>query len=254
MDNSSTTRFSNRVANYVRYRPRYPEEVGIVLQNEYSLDESSVVADVGSGTGISTELLLSLGCTTNAVEPNDEMRAAAEQQLGQHPKFRSIHGTAEATTLDGESQGFVFAAQAFHWFDKPKAQREFRRILKPNGIVVLCWNERLTTGTPFLEDYEQLLLDFATNYVQVDHSQVTVEDINAFLESACDLREFDNSQEFDFEGLQGRLLSSSYAPTDGANFQPMLDQLQNIFDRFQENDRVNFLYKTKLYVGRFGRK
>jgi len=252
MNKSSTKRFSDRVANYVRYRPTYPDSVFAVLQNECGLGKESVVADVGSGTGISTELLLSLGCTINAIEPNDEMRKAAEEKLGQHPNFHSVCGTAEATTLDAATQDCVFAAQAFHWFDQSKARLEFQRILKPDGIVALCWNERLTTGTPFLEGYEQLLLDFATDYVQVDHSQLNIDDINAFIQSECSVWEFDNSQQFDFEGLRGRLLSSSYAPVDGPNFQPMIERLQTIFDRSQENGQVSFLYKTKLYVGSFG--
>lgn len=254
MNKSSTKRFSNRVSDYIRFRPAYPDAVATILDEACAIGEQSVVADVGSGTGISTEMLLGLGCTVHAVEPNEEMRAAAEAKLGDHVNFRSVRGTAEATTLVAKSQDCVFAAQAFHWFDQAKARDEFERILKPAGVVALCWNERLTAETPFLEAYEQLLLNFATDYAEVDHSQVGVGDINAFLRSECELWEFDNSQQFDFDGLRGRLLSSSYAPTDGPNFQPMLDRLREIYDRHQQDDRVSFLYKTKLYVGRFGRK
>lgn len=249
---SSTTRFSDRVADYVRYRPGYPRDMVRTLQEECALNRSSVVADVGSGTGISTELFLDLGCHVNAIEPNDAMRAAAEDQLGDRPGFRSLNSRAEATGLPDNSQDFVSAGQAFHWFANVETKAEFKRILKPDGQVALFWNERLTTGSRFLAEYEQLLLEFAPDYSQVNHVQITKATIERFLGTACCQWDFKNSQLFDFEGLKGRLLSSSYAPNDGVAVNPMLDELRRVFDRNVVDGRVSFEYATKLYVGSFG--
>ena len=252
-DASSTIRFSDRVADYVRYRPGYPDEVRVLLHDELELGTSSVVADIGSGTGISTELFLTLGCQTNAVEPNDAMRSAAERRFGNHPLFVSLRGTAEDTTLADMSQDCIASAQAFHWFDVLKTRQEFQRILKPDGIVVLLWNERLTTGTRFLEAYEQLLLDFATDYVQVNHAQITVDDIQSFFGREVRTWEYPNSQRFDFDGLRGRLLSSSYVSKTSDNSHAMLDRLRQIFDQNQVDGRISFDYVTKIYVGSFSK-
>lgn len=250
--NRSTSRFSDRVADYVRYRPGYPTAMVDVVTSECELSPSSSVADIGSGTGISTDLFLRLGCHVFAVEPNDAMRAAAEEQFAGQPNFHSIAGSAEATGLPPESQDCIVAGQAFHWFANDAARSEFQRILKPHGFVVLFWNERLTTGARFLEEYEQLLVDFATDYTQVNHVQTTIETIEAFLKSKCKTWEFENSQLFDYDGLKGRLLSCSYAPKSGPKLEPMLDALRDTFERNSVEGRVSFDYTTKLYIGRLG--
>src|SRR5437899_1233764 len=134
---NSTERFTDRVADYVRFRPHYPPAVFAELRDRLGLGAGSSVADVGSGTGISARPLLEMGCTVFAVEPNAAMRSAAEQWLGDFPRFQSIAGTAEATTLAEHSVDAVVAAQAFHWFDAASARREFQRILKPRGWVAL---------------------------------------------------------------------------------------------------------------------
>ena len=122
---ATASRFNNRVENYIAYRPKYPAAVAEFLRNELGLSAASVVADVGSGTGILSELLLRAGCTVFGVEPNEAMREAAEELLQAYPNFKSVHGTAEATTLDDSSVDFVTAGQAFHWFDIEGARREF---------------------------------------------------------------------------------------------------------------------------------
>ena len=189
-----------------------------------------MVADVGSGTGISTALFLELGCETYAVEPNQAMRAAAEQTLRDRLEFHSIVGTAEATTLPGSSVDCVAAGQAFHWFDLVPTKKEFQRILKPDGIVVLFWNTRLTETSPFLRAYEDLLLRYATDYEQVDHRQVGPA-LHAFFEGPYEARRFPNEQKFDFDGVRGRLLSSSYAPNEGhPAFEPMMAELKKIYE------------------------
>ncbi len=145
-------RFSGRVENYVRYRPGYPPEVLQTLKSECGLEPNHVVADIASGTGIWTRMMLGNGNRVFGVEPNAEMRASGEQLLARFPKFISSAGTAEATTLADQSVDFVTAAQAAHWFDRKRAREEFLRILKPGGRLVLLWNQRRTDSTPFLRD------------------------------------------------------------------------------------------------------
>src|SRR5215470_11011072 len=155
---NSTQRFSSRVDNYVLYRPGYPPEVLETLQRDCGLTSSSVVADVGSGTGLLTKVFLDNGNSVFAVEPNQDMREAGERSLGGYPRFTSVDGTAEATTLASHTVDLVTAGQAAHWFDLAKARAEFARILKPKGWAVLVWNERKTASTPFLVEYENLLV------------------------------------------------------------------------------------------------
>lgn len=251
MTADTVKRFDDRVANYVAYRPKYPAAVAECLRTDLGLRPESVVADVGSGTGILAELLLREGCTVFGVEPNAAMRAAGEELLKSYPKFTSVNGTAEATTLPAASVDFVTAAQAFHWFDPDGARREFRRILRPGGWTVLVWNVRRTDATPFLRDYEQLLREFGTDYTQVCCEQLPEERIAAFFAGACGRRSFDNHQVFDFAGLRGRLLSSSYVPLAGhPNHEPMLARLRQLFDLHQQGGQVTIEYDTKLYFAR----
>jgi len=244
-------RFNERVANYIAYRPKYPAAVNEFLRAELGLSAASVVADVGSGTGILSELLLRQGCTVFGIEPNEPMRGAAEKLLQDYPNFKSVNGTAEATTFDASSVDFVTAGQAFHWFDGARARVEFRRILKPGGWVVLIWNMRRTDTTPFLRDYEKLLRDFGTDYTQVNCEQLPEERIADFFAGAYGRREFANEQVFDHEGVRGRLLSSSYVPLAGQpGYEPMLAELRRIFDLHQRAGRVTIEYDTKVFYGR----
>ena len=247
----ATSRFSDRVENYIRYRPGYPPDALQVLQNECGLLPRHVVADIASGTGIWTRMLLEYGNLVFAVEPNPDMRQAGERLLAGFPKFISVPGKAEATTLGDASVDFVSAAQAAHWFDREKARREFARILRPGGWLVLIWNERLTDTTPFLREYEQMLLTYGTDYEQVRHERTT-DAVNEFYDpQPFEQRAFSLRQEFDYPGLEGRLLSSSYAPGPGhPKCAPMLKELRKIFDAHAEHGRAAFDYKTRIYFGR----
>ena len=248
---SSVDRFSNRVENYARYRPGYPSEIISLLRNDCGLSTNSVIADVGSGTGKLAELLLQNGNEVIGVEPNESMRLAAEKLLAAYPNFRSIEGSAEATTLPDHSVDFVTAGQAFHWFEPHKARIEFARILKANGLAVLVWNLRLVDTTPFLREYEALLLKYGTDYEQVRHENAAPAIKEFFAPNEPVLRSFENRQVFDFEGLKGRVLSSSYTPEqEHPNFQPMIDELQQIFDRHQSTGKVTFDYDTQVYYGK----
>ncbi|WP_146849313.1 class I SAM-dependent methyltransferase [Brevifollis gellanilyticus] len=245
-----TQRFSDRVENYVRFRPGYPQEIVTLLRENYGLTGDAVIADLGSGTGISTALFLEAGCTVHAVEPNREMREAAERLLHHHAKFHSVAGSAEATTLPDHCADFVVAAQAFHWFDAKAVRQECDRILKPGGWVVLIWNERQLDATPFLRAYETLLLQFSSDYATVRHENIDTTKLAQFFKGPHVTHTFANAQHFDFAGLKGRLLSSSYAPAAGdLRHEPMLAELQQIFDDHHEDGRVTFSYDTKVHVG-----
>src|SRR5262245_36850681 len=188
-----TLRFSSRVENYVKYRPGYPPAVLELLAATCGLTPESLLADIGSGTGLLAELFLKNGNRVFGVEPNPEMRAAGERLLGDLPGFTSVDGTAEVTTLPAQSVDFVMAGQAFHWFDRVRARAEFERILKPGGWVVLVWNERRTDSTPFLTSYERLLETYATDYALVNHKQIDQAMIGAFFApGAYDEGRFEN--------------------------------------------------------------
>jgi ubiquinone/menaquinone biosynthesis C-methylase UbiE len=260
MTKSPTARFSDRVHNYVRYRPGYPAEVLELLRTECGLQSCDIVADIASGTGIFTRLLLENGNSVFAVEPNPEMREMSIDQLESlksYPRLVSIAGTAEETTLRSSSVDFVTAAQAAHWFNLPRARAEFARILKPNGWCVLIWNERRTSSTPFLRDYEQLLLKYGTDYKEVRHERVTPTIRSFFAPSPFQERVFTMRQQFDYEGVVGRLLSSSYAPLEGQpGHAPMMQELKRIFEAHTEgNERtVVFEYDTRVFYGRLSQK
>lgn len=248
---NSTQRFSDRVADYVRYRPGYPDALVQTLVSEAGLTPPSVVADIGAGTGISAELFLRQGCRVFGVEPNREMRAAAEERFRDEPRFQGVDATAEATTLDGGSIDLIAAGQAFHWFDPVRTRKEWERILKPKGVISLFWNNRRTDTTPFLIAYEQLLLEFGTDYTEVNHTRIDHEALSRFFgETPFVSRTFPYSQSFDFDGLKGRLLSSSYAPAVGhSQHEPMLRELKRIFEAHSVEGRVSFDYDTELFFG-----
>ena len=251
MTKSPTARFSDRVENYVRYRPGYPPDVLRLLREECGLQPSHIVADIASGTGIFTRLLLENGNSVVAVEPNMEMREAAVHDLDGFDRLVSVAGTAEETTLHSASVDFVTAAQAAHWFDLPRARAEFVRVLKPNGWGVLIWNERDTARTPFLRDYEELLLKYGTDYKDIRHERTTALIHEFFAPAPYQQGVFEMQQRFDYKGLAGRLLSSSYAPNDGhPSHAPMMEELQRIFRAHATNDKVAFEYKTRVYYGK----
>jgi ubiquinone/menaquinone biosynthesis C-methylase UbiE len=245
----ATRRFSSRVDNYVRYRPGYPAEIIELLKKECALAPDSVIADIAFGTGIFTRILVENGNRVFGVEPNDEMRRAGERFLESYSRFTSVAGKAEATTLPDHSVDFVTAAQAAHWFDREKARREFIRILKPNGWTVLLWNDRRMDSTEFPREYEQLLRSYGTDYEEVRQRGMSLA-IEGFFTQSFQMRELEYTQTFDYAGLEGRLLSSSYIPhKNHPQYDAMLRELHRIFDRHQANGRVSFDYDTRIYYG-----
>jgi SAM-dependent methyltransferase len=251
MTGAPTARFSDRVENYVRYRPGYPTAVVDLLRKECGLQPSHIVADIAFGTGAFTRLLLENGNSVFGVEPNPEMREMGMHQLDRFERLVAIAGTAEETTLRSASVDFVTAAQAAHWFDLPRARAEFARILRPEGWCVLIWNERRTASTPFLQDYEQLLLTYGTDYQEVRHERTTATIHEFFATTPYQERIFNLCQQFDYEGAAGRLLSSSYAPLEGhPDHAPMMSQLQKIFHAHAEAGKVEFEYDTRVFFGK----
>ncbi len=247
-------RFSNRVGNYLRYRPRYPRQMISILCREIGLTSSHVVADLGSGTGFLAEPFLEHGNHVYGVEPNPEMRGAGESYLSRYPGFTSINGTAEATGLKNASIDIAVAGQAFHWFDPVGTARELSRVLRQPGPVVLVWNDRKIDSTPFLVAYEALLRKYAVNYDHVVHRVISADEsvIGSFFHSQPYGLEVvrDHEQVFDFDGLKGRLLSSSYAPVEGEpGYDAMLAELRRIFNDHQHDGAIRFLYDTKIYYG-----
>jgi len=243
-------RFSNRVENYRKYRPGYPQAIIDLLTAECGLTSESIIADVGSGTGILSELFLKNSNRVFGIEPNAAMREAGEKLLARYRAFVSLDGSAEGTTLRDNSVDFIIAGQAFHWFDRDRARAEFARISKRAGWVVLIWNERRLEATPFLRSYEELLLRYGTDYPVVRHENIYDDIAALFAPNQYNLRVFENYQRFDFEGVKGRMLSASYVPTPGhKNFAAMLDELQTLFDQHQKAGTITFEYDTKVYFG-----
>jgi ubiquinone/menaquinone biosynthesis C-methylase UbiE len=244
-------RFSNRVADYVRYRPGYPAAVLDALREDCGLRSGHVVADIGSGTGFLSELFLKNGNRVYGVEPNDAMRRAADEYLASYDGFVGCSGSAESVPLDDGSVDFVTAGQAFHWFEPNAARTEFIRILKPAGWIVVLWNERLTDTTPFLLSFEALLRKFGTDYSRINESYPREEQMLAFFQTtAYGQQQLPNLQVFDFESLAGRVRSSSYMPAqDHPQFAPMMAELQNIFQAHQQDGSVRMEYLTRFYYG-----
>ena len=249
-----TERFSNRVENYVRFRPDYPPGVLDVLRARCGLTPETAVADVGSGTGIFTRQLLANGNPVYGIEPNEKMRAAGAEFLAAFPRFHSVDGTAEATTLPNGSAGLITAAQAFHWFDRGRTRAEFTRILAPGGWLALIWNDRRLDRTPFLRAYEALLHDFGPDYLAVRHQHLDLPQVRDFVGGAeVTLTVLEHRQLLDYDGLEGRLLSSSYAPEAGHPLhEPMLRRLREIFDQYQANGTVALDYDTQVYCAPLG--
>ncbi len=250
-DIDSALRFSGRVDCYSQYRPAYPRQLVGLFTSELGLKPSHAIADIGSGTGISSRLFLELGCGVYGIEPNAEMRVEAERYLVDYPEFRTIDGTAEKTGLEDQSVEMITAFQSFHWFDNAKTATEFRRIIGPGGYLVLVWNERLLDANRFLLEYEQLLTEFGTDYKQIRHDRVDKNSIEALFGSSFVKRTFDNAQTLDLEGFIGRTLSASYMPSvKNPNYGEMIKNVRRLFAAHQEKGRIRVFYHTKVYYGK----
>jgi SAM-dependent methyltransferase len=245
-----TERFSSRAGHYARSRPSYPHAAIELLRRRCGLGAAASVADLGSGTGILSELLLESGAQVYAVEPNDAMRAVAEAQLGTQAGFHSVKATAEATSLPADSIDLLVAGQAFHWFDVEPARREALRVVRAGGWGALLWNERPEQPTGFLAEYEALLLRHASEYARIAASRADLASMRRFFGGNMEFAAFPNEQTLDFDGLVGRLCSSSYAPEPGhPQYEPMMAGLSQVFHRHARDGAVVFPYRTLVYFG-----
>ena len=238
-------RFSSRVNNYIRYRPRYPSDIINFLKEKHILTDGSIIADIGSGTGILSEIFLKNGNVVYGIEPNADMRKAAEESLTKHSNFISLDGSAEKTGLDKERIDLITVGQAFHWFDIDKTKKEFRRILKPDGYVILVWNNRRKNGKNFSQEYEKLLLKYGKDYKEVRKQQGAVDKFFNY-----EKKIFYNYQELNFEGFKGRFLSASYIPLeDEPIFETMISELESDFKKYEKDELIRVEYDTEVYYG-----
>lgn len=251
---NSKERFSNRVDDYRKYRPDYPAGLIEVMKEICDFNIGSVVADVGSGTGIMTERLLPHCRSVYAVEPNKEMRNAAEEQFHNNSKFVSVNGSAEETTLPSNSIDLIISAQAFHWFDRTLTKQEFKRILKPNGWVVLVWNTRVIQGDAFHVELEEFLRRETPEYGKIHHKNIDRKTLCEFFsQKEIVSKTLPNHQILDWEGMKGRFLSASYIPAPGQpGHEFIVDGLKKIFLKHQSNGTVTLKYVTEMYASRFG--
>ena len=248
----ATERFSDRVENYIRYRPGYPSELFEFLRNEIGLRRDWTVADIGSGTGISASYFTENGNRVYGVEPNLAMREASIAFLEKFNKFIAVDGKADATSLPDKSVDLIFCAQAFHWFCSAETVKEFRRILKPGGFIVLAWNERLLGANRFHREFETFLVGYASDYEEVRHDKLTQKSLEKTFRTDFETVRFENHQVCDFAGLKGRTISSSYMPgEDSPKFGEMIENLECLFAEHEENGRITILYKTIVYFCKF---
>lgn len=247
----NTERFSRRAAPYDRARPAYPAEVLDVLERHAGLAPGVAAADLGSGTGIFSQLLLERGARVYAVEPNAAMREMAVRRLAAYPGFTSVEATAEQTGLPAGSVGLVTAAQAFHWFDGDAVRGESRRILSPGGRVALLWNDRSIDSDPFARGYEALLRSLPTDYATIYARLVDRAPVDRFFApQRPQVFEFPSGQDLDFEALRDRLFSTSYAPLpENPCYDRVLAELRGLFDSHQRKGLVRIDYVTRLYLG-----
>ena len=240
-----TTRFTDRAADYAKYRPSYPTAAIDALLAGLGEPSRITAADIGAGTGISSRLLADRGVRVIAIEPNAAMRDAATP----HPNVSWRDATAEATGLDDRSVELVLCAQAFHWFNPPVALREFHRVLRRGGRLALMWNN-LDTSDPCSAAYKQTFIDAGGQYIGTQRDF----DPQALRDSAnyTDVRtqEFPSEQRLDADGLIGRAMSASYAPKQGPGAQRLRDDLLALHARYAQSDgRVTLRYLARVHLG-----
>ena len=245
-------RFSDKAKKYELYRPTYTEATLLEVLDKCKITPSVEVkiADIGSGTGKFTQLLLDSGFTVYAVEPNEQMRSIAENKFKNYSNFNSINKTAENTNLDNNNISLITVAQAFHYFDLDKVKNEFKRILKSNGKVVLLWNFRLR-DSEFIQEYEKIIYNLHSSKIKPTHAQdnMTDEIFKTFFTN-YEIVNLPNSQEFDFNGLWGRTLSNNHMPKENEpEYKKLYDNIKKLFNKYENNGKVLFEYRTQIVIG-----
>lgn len=254
-ESDSRRRFSARVADYVRYRPHYPRTLLETLVAEAGLKAESTVADIGSGTGLSTQLFLDYGCKAFGIEPNAEMRRAGDEFLSGYVNFKSLEGTAESTGLPDSSVDFVTSGQALHWFRLEETRAEFARILKPDGTLAFFWNTRTDGDSPFMAEHREIVNRHSIDRDARRHEAVSDSERCGLIDPTdYHERTFRWSDPLTLEQLVGRTISSSYMPNRGdPRNEPLVADLTALFARHSVDSMVSFEYNTELYFGRVAR-
>ncbi|UYP44080.1 hypothetical protein NEF87_000365 [Candidatus Lokiarchaeum ossiferum] len=243
------TRFTSRSKYFSKFRPSYPNEIINLLKKKRILQETTTIADIGSGTGILSELFLKENNLVYGIEPNSEMRQESAKLLQIYPNFQPLNGSAEATSLRSDSIDLITVGQAFHWFDMKQAIFEFKRILKSRGTVLLVWNLRKTVGSSFNEIYEDIMLKYGSDYAYLKKPLLFE---NFFPNNHNEYYHFETQQLLDFQGFIGRTLSSSYIPLEkDPQYAPMYEELKNIFYNNQIQGKVVFEYNTEMIISYF---
>ncbi|WP_336838677.1 class I SAM-dependent methyltransferase [Sphingobacterium siyangense] len=248
MNKNSIDRFTDRVVDYEKFRPCYPKEIIQVLKEQIGLDKKWLVADIGSGTGLSTQLFLENGNDVFAVEPNREMRESLLHHFKTYRNLIALNATAENTSIESGCVDLIFAGQSFHWFDREACKREFARILTENGRIVLVWNQR-DPGDAFQQEYEDFLLSHIPSYQSVSHKNISDDDLKQFFGSRSMTKvTLPNQQILDLRSFLGRVRSSSYFPKEQAENKTLYDDLCTLFDKYAIAERIVFKYITEIYI------
>lgn len=247
----ATTRFSTKAEVYAKARPRYPASIVTWLEQQGILHSGMTLVDIGSGTGLSAEPFLQAGYSVLGVEPNSPMSQEGDKYLQTYPRYRSVHGTAEATSLPDRSADFAFAAQAFHWFDLDRTRREMQRILRPPGYFLAMWNHRNHDASPLHREYEDVLLAHCPEYPRLTTLYRSPARSAAFFPDGYQNTTLPNSQRLTWELFEARVLSSSYIPApESAAFAPFMHRMRLLFDKYAQAGVVNFDLEIWLHVGR----
>lgn len=243
--------FSGRVADYSAFRPDYPDSLFDTLKTFAPPAPDVTVADVGAGTGLLTQGLLRHGYRVTAIEPNTQMRQAADERLGTCPGYHSTSGLAESLPFDSESVGLITAAQAFHWFDVERARVEFLRVLDARGQVAIIWNDR-TLDDPLNAALDEMF----DRYGSVKRAGLRAHDDRSaasrlFAGSAPRELAFPHAQRLDRQGLLGLVFSRSYVPArDTDAGRRVAAEVGTMFDRFAQAGMAEVRYRTGAMVGR----
>lgn len=247
--NNHTKRFSGKADDYAKYRPSYPEQIIGFLENKIGFDASKDIADIGCGTGILSRLFLNNGNLVFGVEPNEEMREKAEKLLSKFINFISVEGTAEETKLANNSVDMITVGQAFHWFDLKKTKKEFKRILRKDGNVVVIWNDR-KNNTPIMKLMNGILKSLGHEHHEAEKDLMDKNLLSTFFgKEKVASTIFPNFQMLDLSGLRGRILSISYVPDKGEEHKRIMSEVKDMFDRYNNGGMVKIEYTTRVYYG-----
>lgn len=244
-------KFTGRADIYSIYRPAYPKLFLDYLYSKIGFSASSVIADIGAGTGIFSSMLLERGSFVFCVEPNADMRRTAQAKLKQYARCTLLDSPAESIELGPHTVDFVTVAQAFHWFDRNSFRAECRRILKPGGRVVLVWNIRDSTDALTLENAainRRLCPKFkGFSGGSAEHPEA----YDDFFKAGSRIfKEFENDLLFDKQGFIGRCLTGSYAPVESdPYYNDYVDSIGELFEKHCRQEQIRIANLTRCYIG-----